>query len=466
MKTPKHILNAIKEAVGSKGWSDDAEKIERHITEWRGIWRGFCDIVVSPANTAEVSNVLKICNKAGISVTPQGGNTGLVGAGVPNGGIVLSLERLNKILKTDINNNTITVEAGCILSDIQVAAENIERLFPLSLGAESSCQIGGNLSTNAGGVQVLRYGNTRDLVLGIEAVLPDGRIFNGLRSLRKNNTGYDLKHLFIGAEGTLGIITATVLKLFPSPKNTGTALTAMDSPDKALKLMQKVEIEAGECFSGFELLNRASMELAIDHSVDVNYPFKFQYEWYALIDLKGSINTDDTLEAILSNALQKKIIDEGVIATSKSQAENLWKIREAVPNNQSFLGASIKHDISVPVSKVPEFLCQAKKKVERKIKGATIVAFGHLGDGNIHFNISQPKHMKTDEFYAQRQNLNYLVYEIVDKLDGSFSAEHGIGKLKQDEMVRYCSKIELELMRSLKLKLDPKGIMNPNKVIL
>jgi FAD/FMN-containing dehydrogenase len=465
MKTPEHILDAIKNSVGPKGWTDNADKIEAHITEWRGMWRGSCDLVVSPANYSEVSSIVKLCNDASIPITPQGGNTGLVGAGVPNGGIVLCLNRMNQIRNIDIHNNTITVEAGCVLSDIQIAAKKVNRLFPLSLGAESTCEIGGNISTNAGGVQVLRYGNVRDLVLGLETILPDGRIWDGLHSLRKNNTGYDLKHLFIGAEGTLGVITAAVLKLFPLPKNRGTALTAMNSPEKALKLMQKVEVEAGECFSGFELLNLASMEIAVNHSVDVNYPFKTMHNWYALIELTGSIHTNQALENILFKALQERIIDEGVIAASTNQANNLWKIREAVPKNQSVLGASIKHDVSVPVSKVPKFLNLAKKIIKKNIPGVVIIAFGHLGDGNIHFNLSQPTSMATETFLNQRQYLNHLVYEIVDKLDGSFSAEHGIGKLKREEMNIYCSKTELELMNNLKAVLDPNNTMNPKKVL-
>jgi FAD/FMN-containing dehydrogenase len=465
MKTPENIIDAIKNSVGPKGWTDNADKIEAHITEWRGIWRGSCDLVVSPATTSEVSSIVKICNDASIPITPQGGNTGLVGAGVPDGGIVLCLSRMNQIRKIDIDNNTMIVEAGCVLSDIQIAANKVNRLFPLSLGAESTCQIGGNISTNAGGVQVLHYGNARDLVLGLEIILPDGRIWDGLRSLRKNNTGYDLKHLFIGAEGTLGVITAAVLKLFPSPKYSGTAMTAMDSPEKALKLMQNVEVEAGECFTGFELLNKASMELAINYSVDVNYPFKTMHKWYALIDLTGSIETNQALENILSKALEQNIINEGVIAASRAQANNLWKIREAVPNNQSAIGASIKHDISVPVSKVPKFLNLAKKIIEKKLPGVSIIAFGHLGDGNIHFNLSQPKLMATDTFLAQRKSLNHLIYEIVDKLDGSFSAEHGIGILKREEMNIYCLKTELELMRKLKAAIDPNETMNPQKLL-
>ena len=465
MSTPEQNLNAIKDAVGPNGWADDTETIESHITEWRGLWRGSCDVVVSPANTSEVSTVMELCNNASIPVTPQGGNTGLVGAGVPNGGIVLCLDRLNRIRDIDIENNTLTVEAGCILADIQTEAKNNGRLFPLSLGAEGTCQIGGNISTNAGGVQVLRYGNARDLVLGLEAVLPDGRIWTGLRTLRKDNTGYDIKHLFIGAEGTLGVITAAVLKLFPIPNKTETALASMSSACKALKLLQRVEAGAGDALSGFELLNRMSMEIAIDHSPEVNYPFKTPHDWYVLINLSSSSRAEETLEAILSEAMQDNIIEDAVIASSASQANNLWKIREAVPLYQPALGASIKHDISVPISKVSEFLRQSSKIVKGKIPGIKVIAFGHLGDGNIHFNLSQPKSMDADSFLAERSLLNQLVYDIVDNLGGSFSAEHGIGLLKRDEMSRYCSKTELEVMRKLKKALDPKGIMNPQKVL-
>jgi FAD/FMN-containing dehydrogenase len=465
MNTPEQILDAIKDAVGPNGWTDDKDKIEAHVTEWRGLWRGSCDLVVSPADTSEVRSVIELCYKASVPVTPQGGNTGLVGASVPNGGIVLYLGRLNKIRDIDIDNNTLTVEAGCILADIQTAAENNGRLFPLSLGAEKICQIGGNISTNAGGVKVLRYGNARDLVLGLEAVLPDGRIWNGLRTLRKNNTGYDIKHLFIGAEGTLGVITAAVLKLFPRSSETGTALASMKSAGKALELFQRAEAEAGDSLSGFELLNRMSMGIAIDHSPKMNYPFKDLHDWYALIELSSSSKTNKTFETILSGAIKDDIVDEAVIAYSASQTTNLWNIRNAVPLYQSALGASIKHDISVPISKIPVFLNHASEVVKVKMPGIRVVAFGHLGDGNIHFNLTQPKSMEADAFLAERSHINQLVYDIVDNLGGSFSAEHGIGSLKRNEMKRYCSKTELEIMQTLKKNLDPKGIMNPQKII-
>jgi len=462
MKTPDHIQDAIKATVGPKGWTDDSDRMEAHVTEQRGLWRGTCDLVVSPADTAEVSAVVALCNEAGVPVTPQGGNTGLVGGGVPDGGIVLSLSRLNHIRDIDPANNTMTVEAGCILADIQAAAVDADRLFPLSLGAEGTCQIGGNLATNAGGVQVLRYGNARDLVLDLEAVLPDGRVWGGLRALRKDNTGYDLKHLFIGAEGTLGVITAAVLKLFPRPGASETALAALPSTEKALELLHRTGADAGDALTGFELLNRMSMEIALTHSPEVRDPFEAPHDWYALIDLSGS---SGALEGILSEALESGIIDDAVIAASGAQAADLWRIRDAIPLSQPAAGASIKHDVSVPVSKVPEFLTRAIQAVETEMPGIRTVAFGHLGDGNIHFNLSQPEAMEAGDYLAGREHFNRIVYDIVEDLSGSFSAEHGIGTLKRDDLQRYRPATELDIMRALKVALDPKGIMNPGKVL-
>jgi FAD/FMN-containing dehydrogenase len=464
MKTPEHILDALKATLGPKGWTDDPDRIEAHVTERRGLWRGTCDLIVSPADTAEVAAVMALCFGAGIAVTPQGGNTGLVGGGVPGGGIVLSTGRLNRIRDIDPANNTMTVGAGCILADIQTAAEDADRLFPLSLGAEGTCQIGGNLSTNAGGVQVLRYGNARDLVLGLEVVLPDGRIWDGLRALRKDNTGYDLKHLFIGAEGTLGVITAAVVKLFPALPHRETALVAMNSAEAALELLQRTGHEAGDAVTAFELLSRMSLEIAVTHSPEVRDPFEGPHAWYALIELSTPGETS-ALEEILSGALENGIIDDAVIAASGVQAADLWRIREAVPLSQPAAGASIKHDISVPVSKVPEFLSLASEAVEAEMPGIRVCAFGHLGDGNIHFNLSQPEGMDPAAYLAEWSRFNRIVHDIVDRLGGSFSAEHGIGSLKRDEMERYRASTELDLMRTLKAAFDPKGIMNPGKVL-
>ncbi len=470
MAVSEQLLQAIQKAVGPKGCITDPGRLEPHLTERRGLWRGQCDLAVSPASTGEVALVVSLCSEAGVAVVPQGGNTGLVGGGVPEGGVLMSLGRLNTIRELDPVNYTLTAEAGCILADIQAAAEAKDRFFPLSLGAEGSCQIGGNLSTNAGGVQVLRYGNARDLALGLEVVLPDGRIWDGLRALRKDNTGYDLKHLFIGAEGTLGIITAAVLRLFPRPSRRETALAAAPSPAALLELFGRAQAQGAEALTGFEYLSRQSVELAIAHGTGVSDPFDRPHDCYALIELSGSVNGDgeglrEILESVLSGTLDAGVIADAVLAASGAQAESLWRIRETVPEAQAAIGASIKHDISVPVSKVPEFLSRASEMVEKEMPGIRPIAFGHLGDGNIHFNLSQPEDMEAEAFLAERDRFNRLVHDLADGLGGSFSAEHGIGTLKREDLKRYKAGPELDLMRSLKGALDPKGIMNPGKVL-
>ena len=437
-------------------------------------------MAVSPATTGEVSAVMSLCFEAGVAVVPQGGNTGLVGGGVPDGGIVLSLARLNRIRAIDPVNFTLTAEAGCILKDIQDAAAAEDRLFPLSLGAEGSCRIGGNLATNAGGVHVLRYGNTRDLTLGLEVVLADGRVWDGLRGLRKDNTGYDLKQLFIGAEGTLGVITAAVLKLFPRPGGRQTALCGLPADEDALALFVRAHAQAGDTLTAFEYMSRPSVDLAAAHVPGVNIPLAEPHGCYALIDLTGpggdgGLGGDgdgdadgglkETLESILAGALEDGVIADAVIAASEAQAAALWQIREAVPEAQRAAGASIKHDISVPVSRVPEFLKKATETVEAEMPGIRVMAFGHLGDGNIHFNLSPPDGMDADAFLGLWRRFNRLVHDLVHDLDGSFSAEHGIGQLKKDDLVRYKSAVELELMKALKQTLDPKGIMNPGKML-
>jgi D-lactate dehydrogenase (cytochrome) len=465
MKTPEKILDAVRDAVGPKGWSTEPDRIEAHITEPRGLWRGRCDMVVSPDSTEEVARVVALCNDAGVAVVPQGGNTGLVGGGVPDGGIALSLARMNKIRGLDAANNTMTVEAGCILADIQTAAEENKLLFPLSLAAEGSCQIGGNLSTNAGGVQVLRYGNARDLVLGLEVVLADGRVMEGLQALRKNNTGYDLKHLFIGAEGTLGVITAAVLKLFPLPAGREVALAALANADAALELFHLAGRDRTDTLTAFEYINRQSLALAAAHIEGVSDPFQGPHDCYALIELSGAGDLRQALETLLAEAMESGIVEDAVIAASGAQAADLWRIRETIPEAQINAGASVKHDVSVPVSRVPEFLEKAEEIVTGKMAGVRVVAFGHLGDGNIHFNLSQPEDMDGEAFLDQWGDFNRLVHDLVAGMGGSFSAEHGIGQLKKDDLRRYKSAVELELMETLKQVLDPKGIMNPGKVL-
>ena len=457
-------LDTLKSIVGPKGWFETAADIEPYITEQRGKWRGTSALVVRPTSVQQVSDIVRACAETGIAITPQGGNTGLVGGGVPQGGIVLSLERLNKIRHVDPVNNTMTVDGGCILTHLQKAAEDVVRLFPLSLAAEGSCQIGGNLSTNAGGVQVLRYGNTRDLTLGLEVVLPDGQIWNGLHSLRKDNTGYDLKHLFIGAEGTLGIITGAVLKLFPRPKCRETALVSLSGAAEALDLLVRLQSGAADLLTTFEYINRFAFSLT-DQSLK---PFQEAPPACALIELSGFTSDDTTrnlLEDILSNALESSVIIDAVISESETQSANLWSLRESLPHVQSKAGGSIKHDVSVPISRIPEFLERAKELILQQLPGIHIVVFGHMGDGNLHYNLSQPEDMETEGFMGRWESFSAIIHDLVNEMNGSFSAEHGVGLLKRSALARYKSGPQLELMKSMKIAIDPQGIMNPGKVL-
>ena len=423
-----------------------------------------------PASTEEVSEVVRIAASAHIAIVPQGGNTSLVGGSVPpagDTGIVLSLARMNRIRGLDAVNNTMTVEAGCVLKDIQNAAHEAGRLFPLSLGAEGSCMIGGNLSTNAGGVGVLRYGNARELTLGIEAVLPDGRILNGLRGLRKDNTGYDLKQLFIGGEGTLGVITAAVLKMFPLPASRETAFLAVPDVTSALSLLTEARAVTGDAVSAFEMISKLGVELAVKH-FGVRAPLETVSPWYVLIELTSPEKGDglkQRTEALLESAFTKNLITDGTIAASEAQGKALWHIREILPESQTREGGSIKHDVSVPVSRIPELIAKGSKALEAAIPGCRVFPFGHVGDGNIHFNVTQPVGMDKALFLKEWERLNRIVHDIVVELGGSFSAEHGIGVLKKHELQHYRSSLELELMGRIKAALDPAGIMNPGKML-
>ena len=468
MTISNDVLARLREAAGPNGWIDAPQEIEPYTLEQRGYYHGTCDLVVRPASVEAVSNIVKICADAGVSITPQSGNTGLMGGGVPDGGIVINLSRMNKIRDVDQLNFTMTAEAGCILADIQDAAQQNGCLFPLSLGAEGSCQIGGNISTNAGGVNVLQYGNTRELVLGLEVVLPDGRIWNGLRGLRKDNTGYDLKQIFIGAEGTLGIITAAVLKLFPFPKSKETAMAAGQSPKEMLALFSAIRDLFGENLTAFEIIPRVAVELVAKHIPDTADPFDESYPFYALIELSSARHNEDLREALeeaLGQALEDEVIDNAVVATSEAQAMQLWRIRETVPEAEKLEGASIKHDVSVPVSKVAAFLEHAGDIVQGVVSGARLVSFGHLGDGNIHFNISQPEGMDPAEFLKHRHNISTQVLDLVVSMGGSFSAEHGIGRQKRKELSHYKAGVEIDLMQTIKSALDPSRIMNPGKIV-
>ena len=464
-------LELIKEIVGPKGWSSDVAELAPLLLDRRGKFTGQCALLVRPASTEEVSQIVTLCAKQDIAIVPQGGNTGVCGGATPHADgreILLTLGRMNQVREVDPLNYTMTVEAGCILADIQKFAKDVDRLFPLSLGAEGSCQIGGNLSTNAGGVAVLRYGNSRDLVLGLEVVLPDGQIWHGLRGLRKDNRGYDLKQLFVGAEGTLGIITAAVLKLFPSPKDVHTAFAALTSLNASTELLTRARAASGDAVTSFELIPRIGLNFALKHVHGTVDPLQEKHEWYALIEFSGARadgNMRDSLEVMLSEAAESALITDATIAVSEKQRDEIWQIREAMVEAQTFEGASVHHDVSVPVSRVPEFIHTTIAAVTDAVPGIRPVAFGHLGDGNIHFNISQPTEMEGGIFRQKSSSLSRIIHDIVHSLDGSFSAEHGIGQLKREELKLYKSTVELEMMRRIRAAFDPKGLMNPNKVL-
>ena len=441
-----------------------------YYTDWRGRYHGQALAVVQPADTQQVADIVKLCDANKIAIVPQGGNTSLSGASVPlpqGKQLVLNLSRMNKIHAVDAINYSMTVEAGCTLACVHEAAEHAHRLFPLGLTAiAAQCQIGGNLSTNAGGVGVLRYGNTRDLVLGLEVVLPDGRIWHGLRGLRKDNTGYDLKHLFIGAEGTLGIITAAVLKLFPRPQAVATACVAVRDPAAAVELLAHLRATCGDKISSFEIISRSCLNLVLQHIPDTQQPFVARHEWIVLIELSDVLPSP--LDAPLHNALQTCTagIVEFTVSTDPARVASWWKLRKNISEAQKRAGFSIKHDVAVPISRVAEFIAQASAALRTAFSGIRIVAFGHIGDGNIHYNISMPDSKHNADFIAQSEHeVNRIVYQAVARLDGSISAEHGLGQLKREEITHYKSELELELMHSIKKAFDPHGLMNPGKVI-
>jgi FAD/FMN-containing dehydrogenase len=442
-----------------------------HLVENRGLYKGASPMLLKPGSTEEVSEILKLASETGTAIVPQTGNTGLVGGQTPSADgtqIILSLERMNRIRDIDPLANVLVVDGGCILADVQKAAEKIGRLFPLSLGSEGSCRIGGNLSTNAGGTAVLAYGNMRQLCLGLEVVLPTGEIWDGLRRLKKDNTGYDLRDLFIGAEGTLGIITGAVLKLFPQPAGHQVAFVGLASPEQALHLFEKASNLCGTALTGFELMPRIGVDFTTRHIPGVRDPLSSIHDWYVLIDISTNDSAETAqvmVETLLEQGLEAGLIEDAVIASSVAQQKALWHMRESMSDAQKPEGGSIKHDVSVPVSKIPAFMAEAQEGVLAAMPGARICAFGHLGDGNIHYNISQPVGADKAEFLARWREMNAIVHGIVLEAGGSISAEHGIGQLKRDELAKIRSEIEIDLMRRIKRAFDPAGIMNPGKVI-
>ena len=464
------MIESLRSIVGDRGLVLDAERAPYEV-DWREAYHGKAAAVVRPATTDEVAKLVTFLSASRIPMVPQGGNTSLCGASVPDKSgrqVVINLSRMNRVRQVDPDNNTMTVEAGCVLANLQQEADRHDRLFPLSLGAEGSCEIGGNISTNAGGTGVLRYGNTRELVLGIEAVLPNGRVWNGLRALRKDNTGYDLKHLFIGAEGTLGIITAAVVKLFPKPRSQATAFVAVESPDAAVKLLSHLRSRCGERVTGFELIQRICLDLVLKHIPNQRDPLPAKHPWYVLVELSDSTEggaLDALLEEALGAAAEGGLVRDAVLAASQAQRAALWKLRENISEAQKIEGPSIKHDVSVPVSRVAEFIARANAGLRQRFPDIRIVAFGHVGDGNIHYNCSKSERGEAKAFFDQAPEVNHLVYEVVSSLDGSISAEHGLGVLKREEIKHYKSEVELDLMRAIKATLDPHGLMNPGKVL-
>jgi FAD/FMN-containing dehydrogenase len=457
-------LDRLAAVVGEANAIRDPARMDAYMREWRQIWVGRSPLVLRPSCTEDVSRILAIASETRTAIVPQSGNTGLCGGQIATdegSEVVLSLDRMSRILDVDPADNTITVEAGAILKSVQEAADAVDRLFPLSLASEGSCRIGGNLSTNAGGLNVIAYGNARDLCLGLEVVLADGRVWNGLRRLRKDNTGYDLRDLFIGAEGTLGIITAAVLKLFPRPRSRETAFIAVTSPQAAVDLLSLMKDRSGNRIVGFELIAAIALDFAVRHA-SVRRPLDAA-PWYVLAELADPV--PGAMTEILENGMARGLVSDAALAQSEGQRAEFWAARELISDSQKPEGGSIKHDVSVPVSKVPAFLAAADAAVERLMPGARFVSFGHLGDGNIHYNISQPLGMDRETFLASWNEVNDVVFDVVARFEGSISAEHGIGRLKAFRMPAIKSAVELELMRQMKTTLDPLNILNPGRVL-
>ena len=471
MSIPAAVLDELREIVGPGGYLDQPDDLAPYTIDHRKLYRGATPLVVRPSSTEQVAAILRACDQARVGVVPVGGNTSYCGGATPSkdgSQVVVSLARMHRIRSVDADNYTLIAEAGCVLADVQAAADSVDRLFPLSLGSEGSCQLGGNLSTNAGGTAVLRYGMTRNLILGVEVVLPDGRIWDGLKPLRKDNTGYDLRDLFIGAEGTLGIITAAACKLFSKPDEMITAMLAVPNPQAAVSLLSRLRATTGDAVTTFELIPRIALELVCRHVPRTSDPFDGTHPWYVLLEI-GAARSErglrEFIESELFAAMQAEQITDAALAENEAQREMFWRLRETIPEAQRAEGASIKHDISVTTSELPRFIEEASAMLDKLAPGARIVSYGHLGDGNLHFNLSPPIGNDGQAFTALAPSVNRSVHDLVARYGGSISAEHGIGQLKRDELVRYKSPVAMDIMRAIKQALDPNGIMNPGKVL-
>jgi len=461
------IAEKLKQIVGPGAWEDDEHALELNLTEGRGAIRGKARIMVSPANREQVADVVRACGETGVGIVPQGGNTGLCAGAVPDASgeqVILSLSRLNKIRKIDPLDFSIVAEAGCVLADMQAAARDADRFFPLSHGGEGSCQIGGNLSTNAGGINVLRYGTTRDLVLGVEVVLADGTIWDGIKTLRKDTAGYDLKQLFIGSEGSLGIITAVAMKLYPAPGEARTALVALNDAVDAVSLLSVCRAQLGDDVQAFELISSRAFEYVLRHIPDTQSPFPENFPWYVLVETANSAR-ETSLEDTLGSAAGEGLIVNAVIAKNASESAKLWRIRHSISEAEKLEGAGAKHDIAVPIGKIQEFLLEGENRLRERVPDVRPVIFGHVGDGNLHYNMSLPHDVSKTAQEQMRQLASKIVYDLVTEMGGSISAEHGIGVLKKAYLKKYKSDVELGLMRSLKATLDPGNILNPGKVL-
>ncbi|MEL7449642.1 MAG: FAD-binding oxidoreductase [Pseudomonadota bacterium] len=465
-------LNAIREAVGPEGVIDDPEVRAPLLVDHRALYHGDAALVVRPANTAEAARVVALCADAGIAIVPQGGNTGYCGGATPDASgtqVLLNLSRMNAVRSVDPVNYSMELEAGVVLATAQQAAADASLLFPLSLGSEGSCQVGGNLASNAGGTAVLRYGNVRDMVMGLEVVLPDGRVWNGLRQLRKDNAGYDLKQLFVGSEGTLGIITAAVLKLFPRPAASATAFVAVPTPQAACELLARARALSGDAVTSFEYLPALALDLVVQNIDDTRMPLDARAAHYALIELSTASDAEavgELVQRLLASAMEAGEVEDGVVAQSGQQADALWRLRENVPAAQRAVGNSLKHDISVPVSRIAGFLEESSDAVRAIVPDVRLCTYGHIGDGNLHFNLLPPEGESLERFIASHgEALSDAVYDLVQRYQGSVCAEHGVGQLKRDLLATHADPVALELMRSVKKAIDPQGIMNPGKVL-
>ncbi len=465
------IMDLFKAAVGPNGWTDAADDIAPHVVEWRGLYSGKTPLLLKPSTTDQVAAIMRIAHDTRTPLAIQGGNTGLVGGGVPDDSgheVLVSLTRLNNIRDVDAAGFAMTAEAGVTVTALHDHAKSVDRLFPLSLASEGSCTLGGVISTNAGGVNVLRYGSMRDLTLGIEAVLPTGEIWHGLKSLRKDNTGYDLKQLFIGSEGTLGVVTAATIKLFPAPRDVATAFLAVPSPSAAIALLAEARAATGDGLTAFELMPRLGLEIVLAHIPNSRDPLSTRSPWYVLVEAATGSNDDSFrshIDAFISTALENGLVTDGVLAQSNDQARALWRLRESLSEAQKHEGGSIKHDISVPIAKIPDFIARGAAVAEKIVAGARPVPFGHLGDGNLHFNIQSPAGMDRKAFEQHWAAMNRAIHDVVVDMGGSISAEHGIGRLKREELAHYKPALDLRMMHQLKAVFDPHGILNPGRVI-